>query len=77
MILATEQRKLRADVTELGYNCVSKGPCAIIERFQASPTDLMEVAAGYKHSLPVKPFISGNDGSARREYSMLHNKMDM
>jgi hypothetical protein len=34
-------------------------------------------AAGYKHNLHVKPvIISGNDGSAHREYSMLDNKMD-
>jgi hypothetical protein len=33
--------------------------------------------AGYKHNLPVKPIIiTGNDRSARREYSMLDNKMD-
>jgi hypothetical protein len=34
-------------------------------------------AAGYKRNLPLKPIIiPGNDGSARREYSMLDNKMD-
>jgi hypothetical protein len=35
------------------------------------------LAADYKHNLLLKPIIiPGNDGSARREYSMLDNKMD-
>jgi hypothetical protein len=65
VILATEQGTSRGDTggrhgslssAIMYYNCVSKGHCSTIERFQVITRRLTGRmrAAGYKHNLPLE-----------------------